>query len=70
MKVKDLIKELQKLPKNLTVYYADHDHSAYEINNIAGSVTLMNRKEIPEHDDEGKAECLNDMPNKYVCIRP
>ena len=27
---KDLIKQLESLPKNLDIYWADHDHGKYE----------------------------------------
>jgi len=43
MTVKQLIKQLEKMPQNLQVYVSDHDHSEYETNGEVGDVTLIDR---------------------------
>lgn len=73
MKVDQLIKELNKLPKNLEVYWADHDHGTYETNNRCGQVHLVNKNEMTEFDNDkdcGLSDCFQHTPKKYVCLRP
>lgn len=73
MTVKQLIKKLEKMPKNLQVYWADHDHGRFETNNIANFVELVDKNEMTEieNDDNCRySDCYKDTPNKYVVIRP
>ena len=50
MKVRDLIKELQKMPANAEVYLANHDYS-FGQGDKASSVLDMNGA-VPDRDDD------------------
>lgn len=77
MTVKQLIKELKKMPPDTIVYWADHDHGQYEFNNVVGSVELIDRSNMDDYEKEN--EIINYMGTnrsemgyeyKYVVIRP
>lgn len=71
MKVKQLIKELQKMPQNLDVFYAHHDNCAHETAGDCFSVMLFEKKDYSVDDirlREDK-ERFEDMPTKCVVIR-
>lgn len=79
IKVKDLIKKLQKMPQDLQVYWADHDHGRYETNNTAGCVELIDKAEMRDDGENDKGDgnwngghdpTFQDTPKRYVCIRP
>ena len=44
MKVKELIKRLQKMPQELQVYMADHDHSEYEVSAKVNTVSIVDKE--------------------------
>jgi len=48
MKVKTLIKELKKMPRNLEVATASHDNADYEIQGFVSSVHHVIKPENPE----------------------
>ena len=68
MTVKQLIKELKKIPSNLQVCFGDHDHSTFEINNFVNSVDLIDKKFSTPIDRE--SEMYNSLPEKFVKLRP
>lgn len=74
MKVSQLIKILNKLPKNLDVYTADHDHGTFEVNALVRQCELIDKNDMNDRDnDDGDFEGDNtfkDTPIKYVVIRP
>jgi len=73
MKVKDLIKELNKMPKNMIVYWADHDHGTYETNNEVGRCEFIDKNEMTKFNNDeihGDNECYKNTPRKYICLRP
>jgi hypothetical protein len=51
MTVKKLISELKKMPPELEVYFADHDHSEYEWNNKVHRVYLVDFDNAPKTKD-------------------
>lgn len=73
MKVKHLINQLERLPKNLQVYWADHDHGTFETGGMARYAELIDKSEItPEENDlnDGISNPFKGTPNRYVVIRP
>lgn len=76
MKVKDLIKKLKKMPQDLPVYWADHDHGTFEINSSVGWVGHIEMPDQDEDYDEFKQweyerkGFEDSTPEEYVCIRP
>jgi len=70
MKVSELIKELKKLPQNLEVYWADHDHGEFETNNIAGRVVNIDKSKMTKYSNDKSDESFQLTPQKYVLIRP
>ncbi len=73
MTVKQLIKELKKLPQNLKVYHADHDHGDYETSGDIGQALLINKAEMTEvynDKDFGRSDVFTYTPKKYVVLRP
>ena len=73
MKVKDLIKQLESLPKNLDIYWADHDHGKFEAGGKAGQVELIDKKNMNEYENDkgcGLSDCFTHTPKRYVLIRP
>lgn len=76
MTVNALIKELKKLPGNLEVYWADHDHAQWETNNTVQRADLHDKEEDLEQA-KTCCTCKNDldyfieyMPKRYVVLRP
>ena len=75
MTVKQLIAKLKKMPQNLNVYWADHDHGQYEINSTAGCVEHIFE---PDKEDEFDHERYHherkgyedSTDEEYVVIRP
>lgn len=51
MKVRDLIKKLQKFPQNADVYIAAHDYSLGQGDNIS-SVSFLGDEEPDDSDDD------------------
>lgn len=70
MKVKDLIKKLEKMPKNLEIYGADHDHGKFETSSSINEVELINKEEMDEIENDRFDECFQKTPIKYVVLRP
>jgi len=75
MKVKKLIAILKKMPQNLEVYTADHDHGQYETNSLVGCCELIDKSEMDNetgkrHSDNPFYEAFNGTPETYVVIRP
>lgn len=75
MKVKKLIALLKKMPQDLDVYIADHDHGEYETNSIIGNCELVDKSEM-DNDTESRHkvnpfyEAFNGTPEMYVVVRP
>lgn len=75
MTVKQLISKLKKLPPNLEVYSADHDHGEFETNTILNYCDLIDKKDMSEsvkeqHNNDPYYECFNNTPKRYVVVRP
>lgn len=73
MKVKDLIKQLECLPQNLEIYWADHDHGEFETGGKAGEVKLIDKKNMTEYNNDedcGHSDCFKNTPKRYVLLRP
>lgn len=69
MKVKDLIKYLKSMPKNLDVYTADHDHGTFETASSVTAVEFIDKKEMTEYDNDKSDLCFQNTPKKYVVLR-
>lgn len=76
MKNKELIALLKKLPKDLPVYWADHDQSEYEVNNSVHRVQIVEKPDVEDNPEElekwnkqrnGMYERLEE---KYILLRP
>ena len=74
MKVKQLIKKLEGLPKNLEIYSADHDHGKFETSSEIGRVELIDKSEMDDIEDDNYCDGgyypFKNTPKKYVVIRP
>lgn len=75
MKVKKLISILKKMPQDLEVYIADHDHGKFETNNIVGGCELIDKSEMDEdtesrHENNPYYKAFNGTEDIYVVIRP
>ena len=73
MKVSKLIRVLKKMPQNLEIYMADHDHGTYETNSIANNCELIDKSKMTDTDNDNAIctdGCFTHTPKKYVCIRP
>jgi hypothetical protein len=75
MKVKKLIALLKKMPPDLDVYMADHDHSEYETNSLIGDVCLVDKSEMDNyakhlHKNDLFYRSFNSTDEVYVVIRP
>ena len=70
MTVHKLIKELQKLPKQLKVYQADHDHGKFETSGSINQVILINKEEMDEFENDDCDDAFKHTPQKYVVLRP
>jgi hypothetical protein len=75
MTVKELIKELKKLPGDLDVGVAAHDNDEWEIAGWVGTVDLFDREELMglyELDESLSEEDLRrfeDQPEQAVVLR-
>ncbi len=63
MKVRELIKELKKMPKDLEVFTAMHDNSEEETAGYTHSVSHVVKSDYPDCDEN------EDMPDEWVTIR-
>lgn len=76
MKVKQLIAKLKKMPQDLEVYTADHDHSDWEVSSHVNSVVLSDKSRMTKADIENHTTTINHkdeldlLPNRFVQIRP
>lgn len=71
MTVGELIKELQKYPKKLTVYTSDFDHGEHEVHGIVNWTQLIDKDEIEEdgEDIDNAQGNWEELPRKYVTLR-
>lgn len=73
MKVKDLIKQLENLPQNLEIYWADHDHGDFETGGKAGKVKLIDKKNMTKSNNDedcGISDCYKHTPRRDILLRP
>jgi len=66
MTVREIIKELKKMPQNLTVAYQDFDADDYTISSWPKSVNILNFNEIPK---DKEAQNLSGLGGSVVVIR-
>ena len=66
MTVKELIKELQKMPKNSKVYYQDFDAAEFEISSSPSYVWLVDFDKATEYENKSQNDFK--MKGKVVCI--
>jgi hypothetical protein len=66
MTVKELIKELQKMPQNATVYYQDFDAAEFEISSSPSYVWVVDFDKATEY--ENKIQNDFNMKGKIVFI--
>ena len=64
MTVKELIKQLKKMPQNAIVYYQDFDCETYGISSAPNSVVLIDF----DKDSENNQEYQNEMRLKGECV--
>lgn len=69
MKVKQLIRELKKMPQNLEVGFASHDNSESEIQGWAFSTEHVVKSEVAEPTLRDEISCFETMPEEWVSIR-
>lgn len=70
MKVKDLIKELKKMPQNLEVGFSSHDNEAHELQGWACYCDhIIKDQHIDKPMLAEDLACLKDMPDEWVSIR-
>ena len=70
MKVKQLIKELKKMPQNLDVEVAMFDNSEYETSGYVCSVFHFFKADYNVCDMPGRdQQCFEDMSDECVVIR-
>jgi hypothetical protein len=69
MKVRQLIKHLQKMPQGLEVYYSHHDNAEHETAGLTCSV-IHHSKSDYENDYMSREdrECLESQPKEWVTI--
>ena len=73
MTVKQLIKQLKKMPQNLEVFSADHDHGEWEVNGPIFAVNCIVKSEYVEYTSALRGsdkDIFESMPDKYVTIHP
>lgn len=70
MTVQQLINKLEKMPKRLQIFQADHDHGLYETSGKPGQVILINKDEMTFFENDKEDICFQNTPKKYVVIRP
>lgn len=74
MKVKQLIKELKKMPQNVDVHVAMHDNAEYESAGYVYNVRHFVKEEYQDDvDDVAATDCcaldmFNDMPEECVIL--
>lgn len=72
MKVRELIKELKKMPPGLEVYSRDHDNSEWEMSGYPRRITLFDKDDIslPSHveNDVHEKERYDSLPKRLVVI--
>jgi hypothetical protein len=66
MNVGELKKRLKNIPNHLEVYWADHDHSRYEWNNIVGHADVVDRSEMDESEREMLDVSFYSAPDTYL----
>jgi hypothetical protein len=66
MTVKELIKELQKMPQNSKVYYQDFDAAEFEISSSPSYVWLVDFDKATEYENKSQNDFK--MKGKVVCI--
>lgn len=66
MTVKELIKELQKMPQNSKVYYQDFDAAEFEISSSPSYVWLVDFDKATEYENKSQNDFK--MNGKVVCI--
>lgn len=68
MNVGQLIRALKKMPVKADVYFANHDHSEYETDNIVNRARYM---QISKMSDSEKEQRTPGNPEEdYVVLRP
>lgn len=73
MTVAELIAELKKLPKDLEVYSAAHDHGKFETDSLLNQCVLIDKNEMTKIENDkngGLCDSFTSTPTKYVVIRP
>lgn len=70
MTVKQLIKQLQKMPHNSQVGVAHHDNYEHEVAGWVNSVCLHNKLEVDSTliVDEYDKEAFDDHPERWVTL--
>jgi hypothetical protein len=71
MTVKELIKELKKMPPNLRIGYSAHDNYDNEIADWISNVSLFSKKGFNDShlSSDRDRDCFNDLPDKAVVLR-
>jgi len=74
MTVQELIAELQKMPRDIEVYRADHDHGRFETAGSVRRVELIDKNDMTKYDNDesndGRSYPFKDTPTRYVVVRP
>lgn len=66
MTVRELIKELQKMPQNSEVYYQDFDAAEFEISSSPSYVLMVDFDKATEYENTTQNDFK--MNGKVVCI--
>ncbi len=69
MTVKELIKELKRMPQNLEVGFAAHDNQEWELQGWAFSVYHIKKSDYDEPALKIDIEPFQNMPDEWVSIR-
>jgi len=70
MKVKDLIKELKKMPQDLEVGNSSFDCPIWAVGDWFSTVEHVVKKEIKDVvEDEDFSRMIKSLPNEFVVIR-
>jgi hypothetical protein len=56
MRVRDLIKELKKMPQNMEVAFSAHDNNEWENQGYSSSVRVYRKEEYREQIEEYRAQ--------------
>ena len=70
MKVKDLIRQLKRLPPDVDVYFSAHDQDEFEVTGEASSVYLLEKEDYYNTASLAEPDMVARMPEKWVVIRP